>query len=127
MKCLRAGAAAIALLLSACGWSDQASSDDVEHYTGISLCPSTQVGDMTTEQERDTASGFSYHVRLAMDRSCAHDFEEQLSRISRGDCTPALLRSSGCSVQDAYAVTGKHVSISALLIGAGRYDLRFYQ
>jgi len=127
MKCRHAGAVAVALALGACASSGPASSDDVEHYTGISLCPSTRVEDLTTEQERDTAPGFSYHVQLTMDRLCARDFELQLSRISQGACTPDLLRSSGCSVQDASGVTGKHVSISALVIGAGRYDVRFYQ
>jgi hypothetical protein len=125
MKGRHAGAAVIALALGACGSPGPASSDDVEHDTGLSLCPSTDVQDLTTQQERDTAPGISYHVKLTMDGGCAADLERQLSAISSGECTTALLRSSGCSIRDASAVTGRHTSISVMPVGPGQYDVRF--
>jgi hypothetical protein len=113
---------ATALCLSGCS-----PSSDLKRETNIRLCPGAGVQDLTTQQERNTTPGFSYHLRLSLDPTCARDFERQLSSISPRECPIEWLRKNGCTVMDTYAASGKHTTIMAKPISPDKYDVRFYQ
>lgn len=113
--------------LSACSTADPVTVRDFKRYTGVALCPAAQIRDLTTPEERDTTPGFSFHVRLKLNRTCAAAFERQLARVSPSDCASNLLRPHGCTVDDAYAASGMHTSIATVPIAPGEYDVRFWE
>jgi hypothetical protein len=103
--------------------------DEVERYTGLTLCAETLVEDRTTPEERDTAPGFSLHVLLHLNQTCEVKLIEQLAALAPLDCPPNWTRQNGCYIEDA-SVGGRTEKRSSILIrplGPGSYDLRFYQ
>ena len=118
--------AAIVAAAGAC-LSGCSPSSDLKRETGVELCPSANVQDLTTQEEQDTTPGFSRHLLLSLDPTCARDFERQLSAISPRDCSIELLRNNGCAVMDTYTSSGRHTSIIARPISPDKYDVRFYQ
>ena len=100
---------------------------DVRHYTGIGLCDAAGLKDLTTQQERDTVPGFSYHVALNLNATCEASFRRQLAQLPTSSCYAAADLSGGCFVQDAYPTASKHTSIVVTSLGSGRYDMSFYE
>lgn len=98
----------------------------MREYTGIDLCPSARVIDLTTAAERDTVPGFSFHVGLSLDRACDASFRRQLAAISPPDCAATALRRHGCTILDVARHAGPHATIIVVPADRGHYDMRFY-
>lgn len=101
-------------------------SADVEHYTGILLCPSAVVRDLTTGEERNTTPGFSFHVEIVVKSACEASFRKQLAALPTSGCAATANLSGGCFVKDAFPKASKSTSIMVFASGEHRYDLRFY-
>ena len=123
---LKSSVYALVIGVSACS-ADPVTNADVRHYTGLLLCPSTLVRDLTSNQERDTTPGFSFHVSIALDPSCETSFRNQLAGLAKSGCTTDASLSRGCYVEDAYPKAGEHTSIIVSKVGRRTYDMRFYQ
>jgi hypothetical protein len=98
---------------------------DFEKYTSLKLCPGDRLVDRTTSQERDTTPGFSFHIEVQLNRSCAAQFEHQLAILDPTGCGPARLRATGCFIQDVWPHAKKHTTLYVTPISASRYDVRF--
>lgn len=101
--------------------------DDVRHYTGLALCDSALVRDLTSEDERATFPGFSFHVSFALDPTCETSFRRQLTALPTSRCPTAANLSHGCYVEDAFPKAAKHTSIIVWEVGQRTYDMRFFQ
>jgi hypothetical protein len=112
--------------LGACSSASPVTAKDIQHYTGIELCPAAAVHDLTSKEERDTTPGFSFHVTLGVPSDCVASFERQLAKLSPSECSPERVLGPGCFVRDAYPTAGKHTSIMVHRLGDNRFDLRFY-
>lgn len=112
---------------SACSTADPVTSRDFKRYTGVTLCPAAQIRDLTTPEERDTTPGFSFHVRLKLNRACAAAFERQLAEVSPPACASNLIRPYGCMIDDAYPASGIHTTIATVAVAPSDYDVRIYE
>jgi hypothetical protein len=112
---------AVAIAAGSCAQAEPVSVPDIEHYTGIKLCPDTVIRDLTTKEERNTFVGFSFHVELAMSAACRASFEEQLANMS-SECAPLTVE--GCFV-DASEIGPANITVHP--ISGGRYDVRFWE
>lgn len=115
------------LAVEGCGHPQPISAADVHHYTGLQLCPTAQVIDLTTPRERDTVPGFSYHIRLDLDRTCGSSLQTQLAKLWPSECPAAKLNADGCFIQDAWPKAAKHTTIVMRPLGGNRFDLAFYE
>ena len=123
---LKLSSYAVFMGVSACS-ADPVTTADVRRYTGLSLCSSASVRDLTSNQERDTTPGYYFHVRIALDPTCDSSFRNQLAGLPKSGCTTAASLNQGCYVEDAYPKAAKHTSIMVSEVGRRTYDMRFYQ
>ena len=120
----RAAALALPTLLAACGHPDGTA--QLQNYTGIALCPSAKVSDLTTTEERATYPGFSYHVALTLDPACDTGFRQALARVSPQECPTRTLRRHGCTIRDLARQPGRHATMLVVPGSGGEYDVRIY-
>ncbi|WP_267382393.1 MULTISPECIES: hypothetical protein [unclassified Sphingomonas] len=100
---------------------------DIQRYTSIVLCPNARIQDLTTQDERDTTPGFSFHAKLKLDAACAMSFERQLALVAPTECVRKRVHSGGCYALGKETKTASHTTIIARAIGSGVYDLRFFE
>lgn len=117
---------AILLVAGACS-SRSVTVSDIQHYTNIALCPTAAVQDLTTQDERDTTPGFSFHAKLELNAACAATFERQLASVAPVECVPKRVHSGGCYAVGDETKTAMHTTISVRATGNGTYDLRFFK
>ena len=113
------------LAVGACS-TQTVTASDIRHYTSIALCPTASVSDLTTQEERDTVPGFSFHVMLKMDAPCAISFERQLAAVAPVECVRNRLHVAGCYAIGNETKTAMHTTIVVRPTGKGLYDLRFF-
>ncbi len=115
----------VALIGVGCSSANPVTARDIKHYTGIELCPTAAVRDLTTQQERDTTPGFDFHASLKLDATCAASFERQLASIAPDECVPERVHAAGCYATGDQTKTAMHTTIIVRSTGTGLYDLRF--
>ena len=98
-----------AMALASCGHPDGTA--QLQHYTGIALCPAARVRDLTTLEERNTYPGFSYHANLALNAACDTSFRQALARMSPQECPASTLRRHGCTIRDLAHQPGRHATM----------------
>jgi hypothetical protein len=105
-----------------------ATAPEVHRYTGLKLCPGTLVSDLTSPREREAATGYWFHLVLALPPSCQAEFEAQLSRLAGQDCRSTPNRTHTCVIPDAAAAgaTVLHATLEVTPFGGALYDVRFY-
>lgn len=116
----------VILNLGACSPRSMTASD-VQRYTDIELCPTAGIQDLTTQEERNTTPGFSFHAKLTLDAACAMSFERQLASVAPVECVAKHVHSGGCYALGNETKTATHSTIIAKAIGSGVYDFRFFE
>lgn len=100
---------------------------EFEHYTGVELCAGDRVDDQSSLEERDTVPGFSYHLRVQLDRSCHRQFEDKVAALWPKECEANRIKASGCQIQDAWPHAKKHTSMSLTPLSPDHYDVRLWE
>ena len=126
MRCTGLSLCVAIIGVSGCS-ANPITTDDVRHDTGISLCQSTLVRDLTSSEERDTVPGFSFHVEFSLDSACESSFRKQLAELPTSSCALTTDLSQACYVEDAFPKAAEHTSIMVSALGRRTYDMRFYQ
>jgi hypothetical protein len=124
---IRMGSSFLAFLaLAACSARSTIVSD-IRRYTNITLCPTAGVQILTTQEERDTTPGFSFHAKLKLDAACASSFERQLASVAPTECVPKRVHFGSCYALGNETNTAMHTTIAVRSYGNGIYDLRFFE
>lgn len=116
--------AAVSLSLSGCGHGDGRA--ELKDRLGVELCRTARVTDLTTDAERNSYPGYSYHVSLQLDTACDSAFRQQLAELAPPECPVRTLRRHGCTIHDVARAAGRHATVLVVPGRSGAYDVRFF-
>jgi hypothetical protein len=101
---------------------------DIEHYTGLRPCEGSVARDLTTNAERNTTPGFSFHVQLQVPPACTGPFEAQVRALPGAHCGGWPQSARTCFVEDEpKGRAQKHTNVAAHTLGGASYDLRLWE